>query len=177
MNYEEYSKTFDGKTFEDEWKDVEVIFKHFLNLRRIKINNVVLVGFSLGGTMGSFLVKKYPQIRSIFMFGSGVSTKRKMLPILSTYPKKEKILKNFSKYKGSVYLIQGENDDVVPQTDAREIINHADKAIIKEIIVLKNVDHQFNLKKGIKKIFLKNLIVDILKNCLQVEENYLKSKF
>lgn len=174
MEFYNYEKTFRGKTFLDEKNDVEIIFDHFLKITSsTKKINIILVGFSLGGTLASFLLPKYGSIiKSVFLFGSGITTKRKNLPILSTYPPKEKILQNFKNFKGSIYLIQGDKDNVVPTEEAKQILKIANQSLIKKNIILKNVDHQFNLISEKKKKFIKNWIYHFIKNSISEEEKF-----
>lgn len=181
LEFEKYERTFEGKTFEEEKKDVENAFKHFLKITAIKNKNIVLIGFSLGGTLASFLLPKYKNlIQSIYLFGSSISTKRKKLPILSSYPKKQSILNNFKNFSGNIYLIQGEKDDVVPITEAKKILVVAKKSILKKNIILKDVDHRFNLIKNNKTIFIKEWIISLIKYTTFEEEvfnNLIKNRF
>lgn len=173
LEFEKYEQTFKGKTFEDEKKDVEKAFKYFLKITSINDKNIVLVGFSLGGTLASFLLPKYGRlIRSLFLFGSGISTKRKELPVLSSYPPKDKILSNFKNFNGSIYLIQGEKDNVVPKEEGREILKVENNSFIKKNVILKNIDHQFFSVYEEKKLFIKEWIFQFIKNSL-IEEDKL----
>lgn len=173
LSFKQYEKSFIGKTFIDEKQDIENIFKHFLKLSLSdKKRNIILVGFSLGGTLASFLLPKYNDlIKDLYLFGSGISTKRKELPILSTYPSKRAILNNFKNYTGSIYLIQGERDNVVPTEEAKQIIKIAKNCLYKKIVILKDVDHQFYLIKNKNKIFIDQWIIKFIKNTLEEEGN------
>lgn len=174
LKFEKYEQTFKGKTFEDEKKDVKKVFDYFLKITSIKEKNIVLIGFSLGGTLASFLLPEYGQlIRSIFLFGSGISTKRKELPILSSYPLKEKVIDNFKNFNGSIYLVQGDEDNVVPKEEARKILKVKNNSLIKKMVILKNVDHRFYLVSEGKKLFIKEWIFQFIKNSL-LEEDKIK---
>ncbi len=166
-NFEDYVKTFAGKTFKDELSDVLEIFNFFLE--RI-VNNrsearLHFVGFSLGGTLLSFLIPKYGHmIKNIYLFGSGITTKGYNKPILSSYPKKEDILSNFSCYQGNVYLIQGTKDNVVPRNEARKIISQAKKAFFRSLFIVRGADHRFLFIDGEpQEAYFNELILNILR--------------
>ncbi|MCS7092906.1 MAG: alpha/beta hydrolase [Patescibacteria group bacterium] len=139
---------FQGKSFNDEIEDVKIALKHFLRISRLR--KVHYAGFSLGGTLSSFLVKNFNSyLKTIFLFGSGLSTKNKNRPIVNRFPEKSLILNNFSSYSGKIILVQGTYDDVVPIEEAREIITyHKNKAPLTKLILLRGVDHQFKRIKG-----------------------------
>ena len=106
------------------------------------------MGFSLGGTQCSYLLPKYGSyIDSVFLFGSGITTKAKG-STYPGYPNKNEILHNFSLYKGNIFLIQGDLDTVVPQDEAKKILYTAHKARHTELIKLAHVDHSFRNYKG-----------------------------
>lgn len=145
MTFEDYTATFEGKTFIQEKEDIEIIFKYFMeNFAKDSKAQVNLVGFSLGGTMASFLIKQYGKVlNSITLFGSGITTKGTNAPILSTYPSSQAILKNFLQFKGQLTLVQGTEDKVVPVQSARKIIFQANNAKVRKLILLNGVDHTF----------------------------------
>jgi len=163
LDYKIKSHFFKGKSFEDEIEDTKIAFSFFLNLLS-KNHKVSIIGFSLGGTLSSFLIKDYQKyIKNIFLFGSGVTTKNNKRPVVNTYPKKETILKNFSMFKGKIILVQGTNDNVVPSEEAREIItNNKNLSFIRKLIILKDVDHQFKYLKNRESKKINKTIVDIL---------------
>ena len=156
---------FKGKSFNEEINDVKIAFKFFLSFLPKK-KEITIVGFSLGGTLASFLIKEYKNhVKNIFLFGSGISTKNKNRPITDTYPRKEDILKNFSMFKGKIILVQGTKDNVVPIEEAREVITNKESlAFIRKLIILKDVDHQFKYINDRKSKKINKIILDILIN-------------
>lgn len=170
LNYEEKMKFFINKKFKDEVLDVKESFKKFIKLTHIKKINIV--GFSLGGTISSFLIKDfYSVIKRIFLFGSGISTKNKNRPIVNSYPTKKEILANFNKFKGKLFLIQGTKDNIVPLNEARQIILKSNNSLLRKLIILKGVDHQFKyIKNKDKENVLTKLIVEIIIKELKTKE-------
>lgn len=163
LSFEEYRNSFEGKTFEDELADVKSALEFFKNTYLLEVKNpkVCFVGFSLGGTLSSFLIQEYQYyLTNIFLFGSGITTRGHNQPITNTYPDKQAILNNFIPFKGNITLVQGTNDTIVPQEEARQIIYQTKNAFSRSLIFLKDVDHTFtyigsNKKESIlaKKIF------------------------
>lgn len=143
-SFEEYANTFNGKNFTDELDDIKNLLRS-VNIEQY--TEIIFVGFSLGGTLSSFFIEEYSEkVKKIFLFGSGISTKRKTLPILSTYPTKKDILHNFKKYEGDLIIVQGSLDTIVPQKDANLIISTASMARKTALIRLLGVDHRFLTK-------------------------------
>lgn len=146
LPFEAYAQTFSGKTFQDELEDVKTLLQH---IRIDRYDSLVFVGYSLGGTLSSFFIRQHTKkIKGIYLFGSGISTNRKTYPILSTYPNSSTILQNFKGYTGTVTLVQGTEDTIVPQEDAGNILAHAISAERTTHIRLKGVDHRFITKFG-----------------------------
>lgn len=150
INYDKYiENSFKGKSFYDEMSDFEVMFDEFKKKLSLQKSRIHIVGFSLGGTISTFLIKKYGNlIDNIFFFGSAVHTKRRYLPILSSYPEAKRLLANLSLFKGGVYMVQGTADDLVPQEDGLKILEASKDAKIRQHIILKGVDHRFRLIDG-----------------------------
>lgn len=145
IDFLEYQKTFSGKLFKDELRDVSLVIEHLVNeLIKEKDFKLNFIGFSLGGTISSFFIEKYKKyLNNIFLFGSSIETKNKKRPIVEDYPKKETILNYFSKHTGGLLLIQGTRDNVVNGKKAELIIEAAKKAKYTSIIKLRGVDHRF----------------------------------
>lgn len=166
LNYKNYANTFSGKSFKDEIKDVQILFKYYLE--KIKKNSknfqIKIIGFSLGGTLSSFLIRNFNKyISDIFLFGSGITTKRKDWPILNSYPTKESILNNFSQFSGNLFLILGSKDNVIPTDESVRIVLESKKAQLKELKILKGVDHRFRKINGaLAERKLENIIYKIL---------------
>lgn len=165
LDYNYYQRAFLGKTFNDELSDVKKLFKYLVNnLLEKTQQQLVVVAFSLGGTLTSFLLKQYKnKIKQIFLFGSGITTKGFTKPITSTYPDAKIILNNFQNYPGEIYLIQGSQDVVVPLKPARKMITESGQASVRNLTIFKNIDHSFrylNGKLAIKSI--NQLIFDYL---------------
>ena len=165
LNFDHYQKAFLGKTFNDELIDVKKLFKYLVNnLLKKTQQQLVVVAFSLGGTISSFLLKQYKnKIKQIFLFGSGISTKAIHKPITSTYPQSTTVLDNFRNYPGEIYLIQGTNDIVVPLKPARKIITDTDQASKRILTIIKDIDHSFRYYKNKESVsMINNKIIDYL---------------
>lgn len=152
LSFEEYiTESFYGKTFQNELDDVKTIIRffkeHLITTTAYKLH---FIGFSLGGTMLSFLISENRQLSSITLFGSGITTKGQATPIRNEYPKKEVILSNFNHFPGNMTLIQGTEDSVVPIEEAREIIFQANQAKTRKLILWRGVDHLFTKIDGSK---------------------------
>lgn len=147
LPFEEYKNVFGPKTFQQELQDVKTLFQ-FFRKTFIKGNNLIFVGFSLGGTLSSYFLPTYGKhIKKVFLFNSGITTKIKG-STYSHYPNKEEILENFASYSGEIVLVQGRGDSVVPQDEATEILDIAKETSSTELIRLKGIDHSFRKIDG-----------------------------
>lgn len=152
FSFETKQKFFIGKTFRNEIEDLKIAYDYSQNNIIKKKSLVNLVGFSLGGTLISYLINDYKNyLNSIFLFGTGVSTKNKNRPIVSSYPRSREILRNFSRFDKSIILVQGSKDSVIDGEEAKKIIfNRMGNFSTRILILLEGVDHQF------KKLFDKD---------------------
>lgn len=170
LDFKQYVKTFEGKTFNDELQDVLNIFEYFYGnfVKNKKTARIFLIGFSLGGTLASYLLPIYgDRVKGVVLFGSGVTTKGINKPITKTYPSKNSLLSNFKTFEGILTLVQGSNDIIVPLIEAREIIDYSDKAFIRSLIILKGVDHRFvNINDTKRENYLIKMIINIIKNSI-----------
>lgn len=171
LSFDEKKNFFIGKTFKDEIEDTKIAFNYSINNIIKKGQLINLVGFSLGGTLSSYLIENYKNyLNTIFLFGSGISSKNKERPIVSSYPSAKEIIKNFSRFQKTIVLIQGSKDVVVDIKEAREIIfSKQNNFSIRILIILEGVDHQFKTifdKKATK------LLEDKIFNILISNYNY-----
>lgn len=149
--YADIENNFAGKTFHDELSDVLEILKYARNNFFKQSDTYNFVGFSLGGTLSSYCIPMFNEnISNIFLFGSGITTKGYDRPITNTYPDEKIILSNFDAYTGNLLLIQGSDDLTVPLIPARKIITESKKPRMKELQILKGIDHTFTKIHGIK---------------------------
>lgn len=147
--FEEYKGVFGPKTFQEELADVKSAFAYFVEhlVTDKKRARYHFIGFSLGGTQCSYLLPGYgSQVKNVFLFGSGVTT-RGNGSTYPGYPAKEEILANYRDYEGKVHLIQGSQDTVVPKVEALEVLA-ASKGKVKNHIVIEGVDHSFRKLNG-----------------------------
>lgn len=165
--FDEYQNTFLGKTFKDELKDVKILFDFFFNTfvhdkAKTKLH---FIGFSIGGTISTFLIPKYDRyIRNVFLFGSGITTKFPDRPLNLSYPQKEKIISNLNQYHGNIFLIQGEEDNQVPLEPVRQAVLNLENTRLSSVIRLRGVDHSFRKIDGIEQTpKVNDRIFDILK--------------
>lgn len=154
LPFEEYKNSFGLKTYQQELQDVKILFNFFWKkiIKQKKDFQLIFVGFSLGGTLSSYFLPRHGHnVKQVFLFNSGVTTKIKG-STYSHYPKKKEVLTNFITYKGEIILVQGRGDTVVPQEEATQILEIAKEATSTELIRLKGIDHSFRKIDGIPAI-------------------------
>lgn len=139
-------ESFAGKTFEMEKQDVALALKELIHACP-SYKRLVFVGFSLGGTLSTYFLDTYKPT-AVLMFGSGCTTRSKNVPIGSSYPAKQEILDNLKNFTGTLKIIQGTKDTVVPKAGAMQIVRAASKAMRRDFIQLLGVDHRFLLRDG-----------------------------
>jgi len=173
-NWEEHVASFRGKTFVNELTDVKAAIKKLVDLDREIENNIkyVFIGYSLGGTLASYLLPLMgSKVEHVFLFGSGVTTKGLDKPILDSYPNKLDILRNYLNFHGGITLIQGTHDDIVPLKDAKEVLNVAEKASYRKHINVEGVDHTFKNLFGVpREEILTQWAYELIKNTLSEVE-------
>jgi predicted esterase len=151
LDYLEYKNTFKGKTFGQELQDVEKIFEFFIShiVTLDKSCKLYLVGFSLGGTLSTYLLPKYAKyIKHLFLFNSGITTKHKSWPVLKKYPAQQEILHNLNNYQNKISLVQGSEDNVVDPIKARKLATCSLGAEERELVIWKGIDHSFRKRFG-----------------------------
>ncbi|MEI7990193.1 MAG: hypothetical protein WCI88_14250 [Chloroflexota bacterium] len=150
-DFEKYKETFRGKSFADELFDVKEVIKRILDLENSKNTetHLIFIGFSLGGTLASFLINDYREyLKKIILFGSGITTLAAGDPILESYPSSDVILGNYKGYSGSLVLVQGSEDTAVPQEAARRVIFESSDARRRELVIMKGINHRFRTING-----------------------------
>jgi predicted esterase len=148
VEFIEWAKeSFEGKSFNDELSDVARALEQIL--QSAKYTRLLFVGFSLGGTLSTFFLEKYKP-DGVLMFGSSCMTNSHNVPIGSTYPKKEIILKNLENYPGILKIYQGTDDTVVPKEGALEMIKMAKNSSRRDFVILHKVDHRFLFRNNIR---------------------------
>ena len=92
---------------------------------------VMLMGFSAGASAIAAIAHEYPEVKRILLFApSGDMT--------------EKLVKGgLKKFKGEVYIVQGEKDEVVGPKAGKLFNDLATSAIHKELFMIPNCNHQF----------------------------------
>ncbi len=148
-----YQKNFEDKSFAMEVRDVRLAvdelvssYKEAVDLKKLEL---CFCGFSLGGTLSSYLISKYrKELKTLIFFGSGCETRGKKMPILSSYPEKDEILKKFKRFRGNIVVVQGTEDRVVPRDGARMILDGCKHAVSRSLVELVGADHRFRQKHG-----------------------------
>lgn len=168
ITFQEYEKTFIGKTFQDELCDVQqvVSFVHD-HYRTIKKPNLHFIGMSLGGMLSSCLIKDYQSLlRTIILIGSGyMIASADKRPILNSLP--NTILQNYRNFLGNITILHGENDKVLSKEQSIKIFLNSTKSRNKKLIWIKGVDHRFltldnkPAEKKLSKQLLKIIINEI----------------
>jgi len=149
LSFQEYKLKFGRKTFQEEREDIQRLFTFFrTSLVHTSAPHINFIGFSLGGTLMSYLLPTDKNhIKNIFLFGSGVTTKVKG-STYSGYPKEDEILKNFKMYKGNVFLVRGAEDEVIDEADMFKIYKASMNAHSVQITKLQGIDHSFRKIHG-----------------------------
>lgn len=159
ISFEQYEKTFKGKTFSDELKDIRSVF----NLYKTRYKAFHFVGISLGAVLASYLLSTNKNIKSFTILGSAPIINLKDKPIISSLDNPNKIYKNFSSYNGFLSIAHGSKDDLIKESDSRRIIEHAVNCAYKEFVNMYEVDHRFMvLNKKNQEVFLTKIITNII---------------
>lgn len=177
-NFSDQIDAFQGKSFEQELQDLkETINLLLTNSTELfdqdgKNIQFLLIGSSLGGTVISSLGEKLQWCHSIVMCGSGIGPSTSGKPILSSYPSKQTIRQSTERFKGSVLLLQGSKDDVVPLFSGDELLGSYINARMREKKLLEGVNHNFSNINGRNKQKAKSLyistILDFVENSLGI---------
>lgn len=169
ISFEQYEKTFKGKTFSDELKDIRSVF----NFYKTRYKAFHFVGISLGAVLASYLLPTNKNIKSFTILGSSPIINLKDKPIISSLDNPNKIYKNFSTHNGFLSIVHGSKDDLIKESDSRRIIKHAVNSVYKEFINMYEVDHRFIvLNKKNKESFLTKIITNtIIRNIVVTEDN------
>lgn len=169
ISFEQYEKTFKGKTFSDELKDIRSVF----NFYKTRYKAFHFVGISLGAVLASYLLPTNKNIKSFTILGSSPIINLKDKPIISSLDNPNKIYKNFTTYNGLLSIIHGSKDDLIKENDSRKIIKFATNSAYKEFINMYEVDHRFmTLNKKNQEVFLTKIITNIIvRNIVLSEDN------
>lgn len=144
-------KSFGTKTFGQEVQDtkdtIDLLVAHskfLFNQEKIEIS---IVGGSLGGTIAATLSDKFNLIDKIILAGSPSKLKEKF-HLTITGPSPRIIKKHARKFKGSVLLLQGEKDTIVPLKSGEKLLSFFENARSKKTIIVKGANHNFSSIDG-----------------------------
>ncbi len=149
LSYDEYrEQSFGGKKFTDEWEDVQraisqIVFRY--RAEKGDPEEIICVGFSMGGLWSCLLTKKYEKITKIYAFGSGVRFNLPShYPLFESFPSVGYFRLALSKYKGELHVIHGSNDDLTSQSSALALFKLAKLSMHRSYHEWHGVDHQFS---------------------------------
>jgi dienelactone hydrolase len=97
----------------------------------VKRADLFLIGTSAGGGAVAAVAGEYKEVKKILL----------MAP--SKDAAQTTVKKNFAKFKGEVYIVIGDKDDVVGPLAGKIYYDLAKKASRRELIVIPDCDHQF----------------------------------
>ena len=169
ITFQEYEKTFTGKTFQHELHDVRrvVSFVHD-HFKAIKKPRLHFIGMSMGAMLASCLIKDHQSLlHTIILIGSGyMITGAENRPILNSLP--NTILQNYRSFLGNITILHGENDKVLSKEQSIKIFLISTKSNNKKLIWIKGADHRFitidnkPAEKKLNKQLLKIIINEII---------------
>jgi dienelactone hydrolase len=141
-------EAFTGKTFEQEWKDIQKGFDACVREGLIsKEHRVIIVGNSFGGTLLLALPELLQKSEAVIMIGSGCGKSPTTIkPLLATMPSEEHLLSPLRSYGGTFVFVRGANDTVVPKESQDKII--ASATSVRERLVCEIKDAAHNLMGG-----------------------------
>ncbi len=163
--YSKQQKAFEGKTFQQEANDlrdsIDFIIDQSKYLFGIEGKDIkfYIVANSIGGTVTSTLKDKFKYIDKIVLAGSGTRSSDSAKPILSTCPAEKEILSCASSFIGSMLLLQGGLDIVVPIDSQNKLFESYKKAKAKKIVI-EGANHSFSEIKGKNKKLAYKLYID-----------------
>jgi pimeloyl-ACP methyl ester carboxylesterase len=158
-----WKRLFPQKTFADEIDDVRTVYARILSrtMGEGSIDRVFSVGFSVGGTISLLLTAEFPQLQKVCTVGSAISTKRPSLPVLTGYPDKREILEKIKPFRGSLLMLQGFAEEVVPFEDTEEVIHNLCDARYLSLVRLKGANHMFSANNRFGLMYEKKLLTMI----------------
>jgi alpha/beta superfamily hydrolase len=128
-----YHRGFDyGKSIQDDLRAViSYAIKNSKEICGAKVPVIYLMGFSAGASAIAAVAYEFPQVRKILLISP------------SGDAGEEDVTKGLAEFTGEVYIVAGENDDVVGPEAAPMISNMVKKASIHKLVIVPKCDHQF----------------------------------
>lgn len=167
LSYDEYrDQSFGGKSFLDEWEDVQrgvnEILRSYSNEFGKPPKKIVCVGFSLGGLWSIMLSKDIKLISDIYMFGSGIKFMMpENYPLFESFPSEDFFTTFLSNYSGNLHVIHGSEDELCGKEEAQKLFDLAKNSAIRSYEECLGVDHQFIYLNGL--VCEEDLVKKILK--------------
>lgn len=96
-----------------------------------KVPVIYLMGFSAGASAIAAVAYEFTQVRKILLISP------------SGDAGKEDITRGLAEFAGEVYIVAGENDDVVGPETAPMVSGLVKKASVHKLVIVPNCDHQF----------------------------------
>lgn len=158
---------FAGKTFSDELSDLHTVIRYVIEHSRdiFDVSSTKLVlrihGSSIGGTLALMATATFPQIQKLSLCAPPSQRGSSKKPIVSTMPEQKEILLAAEKFTGSMLLLYGGDDMVVPKESSLAIATHAAKAQVTIRIVPK-ADHSFKKIDTIETSDAHKIFADII---------------
>lgn len=155
LSYDEYrDQSFGGKSFLDEWEDVQrganEILRSYRNEFGKSPKKIICIGFSLGGLWSIMLSKDIKLISDIYMFGSGIKfIMSENYPLFESFPSADFFASFLSNYSGNIHVIHGSEDELCGKEEAQKLFDLAKNSTIRSYEEWLGVDHQFTYLNGL----------------------------
>ncbi len=156
LSYDEYrDQSFGGKSFLDEWEDVQKgvkeILKRYIEVLEKPPKKIVCIGFSLGGLWSIMLSKDIKIISDIYMFGSGIEfIIPKTYPLFESFPSADFFATFLSNYSGNLHVIHGSEDELTGKEEAQKLFDLAKNSETRSYEEWLGVDHQFTYRNDLQ---------------------------
>lgn len=166
-------------------KDVESGYKYLVEEKKVKPENITLVGHSMGGALAVDLATKHPEVKNLILIaplsklsyisekftlnstlGIGASKKMKNItdkfaPFKWLYDRTFNSINKIKKVKVPTYIIHSKSDRVSEVEGAWDLIKAARKAnILERAYIIENRGHQVDKQK-----------IDLVSQILEKENN------
>lgn len=173
VEYRGYGLNPRAKLSEDNFrKDVDAAYKHLVNVKKIKPENIVVIGHSMGGSLATDFASKHSEVNSLILIcpvvnassigekfainktlGEAIPLKLKQFtekfkPLNWLYSLRLNTINKMKKNKVPTYIIQSQNDAVTPIDSAKVLADISKKCgTFKGLYILESGGHVVNSDK------------------------------
>lgn len=128
--YKQKQAKFIWKTFQNELEDVRRVVTDIVwNSQKLfwvpsDELEITLNGNSLGGIIAFYLASEFPQIKNIVSAGTWLRLEIKDVPILDTFPHKDKLIAKLQAFQWKYLQFYGTQDDVFTLQSFFDLLEH-----------------------------------------------------